>query len=126
MATFGELPEEELFVVVHSKRLKSGEYLDFYLKRSGTCLRLQLTFSADVLQYQSGPFKGKTEVEDPTSGGNGVTEPTEEYLMKEMFPSPLYIVPAKEIRKTCAELTSIDRRFPLELNRDEAKQGGKK
>jgi hypothetical protein len=101
--------------VLHSKRLKSGEYLDFYLKRPGKCLRLQLTFSADVLQYQSDPFKGKTEVEDPTSGGNGVTEPTEEYLMKEMFPSPLYIVPAKDIHKTCAELTSIDRRFPLEL-----------
>src|SRR5215472_15058254 len=68
----GKQVGELLSVMVQSKRLKLGEYLEFEVNRSSKCLGLKLTFSADVLQYKSGPLKGRTEIDDPTMGGNYV------------------------------------------------------
>lgn len=102
---------ESMSVMVHSKRLKIGEYLEFDVDRSGKCLGLKLTFTADVLRSKSGPWKGSTEIDDPTTGGNYVIQQTEDYLRDHIFPLPLYVVPAKENHNTCAELTSTDRRY---------------
>ena len=101
---------EELEVMVHSKRLQIGEYLRFQMDRSHACVVLNLEFTADVLRYKSGALKGQTQIEDPTIGMYVVYQLADD-LMEDMFPSPLYIVPAKQIRETCAQVTTTDRRY---------------
>jgi hypothetical protein len=102
---------EDLEVMVHSKRLQIGEYLRFRMNRAHSCLNLALEFTADVLRYKSGPLKGRTEIDDPTNGGDYVIHQLEDDMMDDIFPSPLYIVPSHEIRNTCAQVTSEDRRY---------------
>ena len=106
----GKQVGEKLEVMVHTKRLQIGEYLRFQMDRSHACLNLGLEFTADVLRYKSGALKGQTQIEDPTIGMYVVYQLADD-LMESMFPSPLYMVPAKQIRKTCAEVTTTDRRY---------------
>jgi hypothetical protein len=117
---------DKIEVMLHGPHAGEGEYFEFELHRSAGCLHLRLVFSADVSRYDAGPLRGMPAVDNATSGMGGVTDPIEEDLAKYILPSPLYIVSAKDIHKTCAELTSIDRRFPLELNGKEQKRGTKK
>jgi len=93
-------------VVVYKPDLKTGLYMEFWVNRSGKCLKFVETHDGELVRW-----KGQPWLENLYSGGNGAAEVIVRELKTYVFPTPLVFVPARWIPKSCAQCNTINEMY---------------